>query len=294
MEKKINLILIFLIINLIFNSNFLYSESEIEVKEEIVLDVEFSCYEYPVNFKIYTESQFENKREINDDDDLFFHNITSDFTVYDGPFRSRTVLKKGKTNKKGEFEINFEKPDFYLIEITPEDSKYAYLEKTVPIKRCNKLKKIVVENESNLTDDLINDSETEIFEDIKEENNSDNDNETEINITENKTISNVNLTKPVPTKIVSKKNQNFNVTIIILILVVCIVFGVGIFVFKNKYKKKKSELSKTEDKDYELKFQMAKNYILKYKDRYSKDILYKILKKYIDDEEIIKKAFEDV
>lgn len=86
---------------------------------ELYLEVEGFCPTVPIDFKIYNLSQWEEKDEINSDEDREFQNISNiEYIVYEGPFNTHEILFEGSVNKTGEFNLTLPKTNRYLIEIT--------------------------------------------------------------------------------------------------------------------------------------------------------------------------------
>jgi len=111
----------------------------------ITLDWDGWCLGYDIVFKVYNVTQWEDRDDIEDDEDLFFLNVSDgEYTVYDGPFDSAPVLKTGDLSTTGTFSAIFEYEDNYLIEVEMDsDSGYNDYELLLEIYKCKTSDEIV-------------------------------------------------------------------------------------------------------------------------------------------------------
>ncbi len=99
------------------------------------------CVDMPTPFTVYNQTQWNNREEIEDDDDLNFSKLSITVTVYDGPFKDEDNIYFEEEFKKVElpsFEINFDREGIFLIEIYETNNKSNDYEEEIDILECRR------------------------------------------------------------------------------------------------------------------------------------------------------------
>lgn len=131
MNKKFMLFLLILSMSFI-TSSFAYNSSYTNIS----LENNGWCVNYTVTFKIYNQSQFEDKN-MYISKHLSFQNISgASVTIYGGPFNSFPILKSTTSNLTGQFNYTFNSSNNYLIKIVPTQIHFNSYYKTLLISSC--------------------------------------------------------------------------------------------------------------------------------------------------------------
>lgn len=132
---------------ILISSAYSYNESYTDLK----LVNSGWCPTMEIEFQVFNKTDYENKDAIEDDEDLYFHNISdAEIIIYDGPIKSRPILFEDKTNKTGHFKFTFDEPNQYLIEIKPK-GKYNPYSELFEIMECKWMNEKVTKDEENET-----------------------------------------------------------------------------------------------------------------------------------------------
>lgn len=139
-----------IIILFINNTNLAFSDIYNDSYTNLSLHNDGWCVNIDIDFRVYNQTDYENKREIENnlcqegcEDEcewdvenctecksgcLKFHKIKdADVTIYDGPFESSSVLTETTTNDNGEFNYRFTEVSQFLIKINPKEENYNSL-----------------------------------------------------------------------------------------------------------------------------------------------------------------------
>ncbi len=142
MFKRISLILI--LFSIFISASF--SVGNNENYTDLYLEYEGWCSGLEITFKIWNETDWDNKFKIendlcgedeNEEDDncYEFHPVIANVTVFNGPINGLPILFEDEIGEDEEFKITFDEPNQYLIEIEPEDN-YKSLDFTLLIDEC--------------------------------------------------------------------------------------------------------------------------------------------------------------
>ena len=144
----------------------------------IIIDYEGFCPNYPVEFLLYNQTQFDDKDDIKDDlceedenpkDDRCeeWEDFTGTVFIHNGPIKGMTILQEIELKNQRSFEINFPVVNDYLIRYeSKQEDKYNDFDETVTIFEC----KFSENNKDTSTDTTEDTAQTE----IQTKNNNDN------------------------------------------------------------------------------------------------------------------------
>lgn len=96
------------------------------------------CRDFPIAFTIYNETEWNQREEIEDDEDINFSKLHFDIKIYDGPFTIGTPLyeKEYKDIILPTFNITFEEEKPYLIEIDAKKGNFTQYEEIFEVRYC--------------------------------------------------------------------------------------------------------------------------------------------------------------
>ncbi len=114
----------------------------------LYVDINGWCSGLEIPFRVYNETQYENRKEIesdlctedeNPDEDNCkeFDEIEAKVTIYKGPMASFPELYSRELNSDDEFSFTFEEEGSYLIEIIPTEGEYNDYHDILEIIDCN-------------------------------------------------------------------------------------------------------------------------------------------------------------
>jgi hypothetical protein len=145
MLKKVlqNIIIIFSILFLFQSTVFAANENA----TDIVLESEVFCPNYPSEFTLYNETQYADKKKIEDDlcgvnekpsEDRceVWEEFTGTIVVHNGPIDGTAILKEFKLKNQRDFTVTFPSVNDYLIIYESGQDKYTNWEKTITLPEC--------------------------------------------------------------------------------------------------------------------------------------------------------------
>ncbi len=103
------------------------------------LDREGWCKDIEIPFVIYNETQWNEREDIEDDEDRNFSELDISVTIYNGPFNIGEPFfeKEFKKTRKPSFSLTFTEEKPYLIKIQAETGNFSKYEETLEILECN-------------------------------------------------------------------------------------------------------------------------------------------------------------
>jgi hypothetical protein len=131
-------------------------------QDDFYLDRDGWCSGISIPFTVYNQSEWEDRRDIEDDKDKNFSKLSFEITIFDGPFDALEPIyeKTFKDTISPSFEVTFEEEKPYLIEIKPTKGNFSYYDEQLEIRKCKTFKEetynLSLEIESELTLDIKN------------------------------------------------------------------------------------------------------------------------------------------
>lgn len=286
----IYLMSLFVLINFSFAYNATYSN--------LTIDKEGWCKDLEITFKLYTTQDFPNRND-------FDYNGTkienAKIMIHSGPFESSPILFDTTSDSNGHFKYTFENEGPYFINVEPVgefneyDEIFDVLDCGIDLEENTKENITEEINDTKIIETVekpVNNQTPEEINVVEEiDSNTNNQNEVEEPIIETKLD---NIPESIP---IQKESSSFVTIIFILIILLCLAYG-GLYFYKNKNKfvkpKTQNKENSNEVESYQKTYDMTKAYVIKYKDKYSKDKIYRSLTKSNIPKDIIDKVFLEV
>ncbi len=125
---------IFFIFLILFSISLSFSVNK---TTELYLDSGIACPNIEISFTVYNLTDWENKENIEEDDDLNFSDISgADVEIFNGPFDSPDrLLKELEIDSNNQFVYTFPRTDQFLIKIVAGGAYYNY-EETFFVDEC--------------------------------------------------------------------------------------------------------------------------------------------------------------
>lgn len=150
MLKKLYLKISLIISIILFSQTLVLAANENAT--DIVLKYEGFCANYPINFIMFNQTQYDDREDIEDDlcksgedpeDDRCeeWELFSGKLIVHNGPIDGLPVLTEFDLNDKREFQVTFSEFNSYLVRYESEDDEYNNWEELVELAECKRADK---------------------------------------------------------------------------------------------------------------------------------------------------------